>query len=425
MNRPILSSRHREYKRPAAHYYIDVKNAALAVMTLVALVSPTANAQYPHASDPIGTARQVYDGVLPFDVAVKTFRNIDRLFPTRTVPRSSQPRALAVAPVPFPVLRFADRDSQYTLDRYLELNRVTGLLVLKDGRIRLERYLHGNSRETRWMSMSVAKSITSTLIGAAVHDGKLSLGDLVVTHVPALAGSAYDGATVRDVLMMASGVRWNETYTDPRSDRRRLLEAQIAQRPGLAMEVMRSLPRAAEPGTKNNYNTGETQVAGEIVRAAVGKPLATYLAEKLWSQAGGMEADANWWLDSADGVEIGGSGFSATLRDYARFGQFILEDGVIGEQRVLPEGWVAEATSGKTLKGGAPLDFYGYLWWPGTSESAKRDRAFSADGIYGQHIYVNPAARVVIVQWSAQAKPVGTNVVDEWKFFEAVVRALR
>lgn len=391
----------------------------------LALFSGSLSAQdHPHAGEPIGTVRQIYEGVLPFDVAVRTFRNIDRLFPTRVVPRSQMPLPLPADPALFLPIRFADRDSQYTLDRFIELNRVTGLLILKDGRIRLERYLHGNSRETRWMSMSVAKSITSTLIGAAVHEGRLSLSDQVVKHVPALAGSAYDGVTVRDVLMMASGVRWNETYTDPSSDRRRLLEAQISQRPGSALQVMRSLPRAAEPGTKNNYNTGETQVAGEIVRSAVGKPLATYLAERVWSKVG-MESDANWWLDSPDGVEIGGSGFSATLRDYGRFGQFILNDGVANGERILPEGWVREATSGKTLKGGVPLPFYGYLWWPGTSDSAKRDHAFSADGIYGQHIYVNPAARVVIVLWGAQAKPVGSNVVDEWKFFEAVVNALR
>ena len=386
-------------------------------------ISLPASAQYPHATEPIGTVRQVYDGVLPFDVAVKTFRNIDRLFPTRTVPRSPRPMPLPADPRPFPALRISHRNSAYTLDRYLDLNRVTGLLVLQDGSIRYERYLHGNTAATRWMSMSVAKSITSTLAGAAVHEGRLSLADPVVKHVAALAGSAYDGATVRDVLMMASGARWNETYTDPGSDRRRLLEAQISQRPGSAMEVMRSLPRVAKAGTVNNYNTGETQVAGEIVRAAVGKPLATYLHERVWSKVG-MEADANWWLDSPDGVEIGGSGFSATLRDYARFGQFILNDGVANGERILPEGWVREATSAKTLEGGAPLA-YGYLWWPGTSEAAKRDRAFEAVGIYGQHVYINPAARVVIVVWSAQAKPVGTEVVDDWAFFEAVVDALR
>lgn len=380
---------------------------------------------YPHAREPIGTVRQVYDGVLPFDARVNTFRNIDRLFPTRTVRRSQSPRPLPLDSATFPQIRFVDRDSNYTLERYLELNNVTGLLVLKNGRIRLERYLHGNTPATRWMSMSVAKSITSTLIGAAIIQNKLALDHQVVRYVPALQASAYEGVTVRDVLMMASGVRWSETYIDPKSDRRRLLEAQISQRPGSAMEVMASLPRAAEPGTKNNYNTGETQVAGEIVRAAVGKPLATYLGERIWSRAGGMESDANWWLDSPDGTEIGGSGFSATLRDYGRFGLFILGGGVQNGERILPRGWTAEATTGKTLKGGTPLPFYGYLWWPGTSQSARRDAAFEAVGIYGQHIYVNPSARVVIVVWSAQPKPTGAEVVDDWAFFEAVVNVLR
>src|SRR5687768_11603108 len=159
-NRPIVASRHPEYKRCVAHYYIDVNKVAFGAVVMLAVASAGASAQYPHASEPIGTVRQVYDGVLPFDVAVKTFRNIDRLFPTRTVPRSAQPLPLPADPKLFLLQRFSDRGAEYTLDRYLELNRVTGLLILKDGRICLERYLHGNTPETRWMSMSVAKSIT-------------------------------------------------------------------------------------------------------------------------------------------------------------------------------------------------------------------------------------------------------------------------
>ena len=217
--------------------------------------------------------------------------------------------------------------------------------------------------------------------------------------------------------MMSSGARWNETYTDPTSDRRRLLEAQISQVPGSAMAVMRSLSRAAAPGTVNTYSTGETQVAAEVLRSAVGRPLAAYLSERIWSRFG-MEADAHWWLDSPDGVEIGGSGFSATLRDYGRFGLFVLNGGVAAGEAILPDGWIEEATTPKTLRGGAPLD-YGYLWWPG------QGGAYAAEGIYGQWIYVNPAARVVIVVWSAQAKPTGAAVVDDWAFFEAVVQALR
>ena len=372
---------------------------------------------YPHATEPIGTVRQIYDGVLTPALAVNTFRNIDRLFPTRTVPRGAPPMILPAAATPLSRVSFSDRGTRYDLESYLELNRVTGLLVLKDGRIALERYRLGNSERTHWMSMSMAKSITSTLIGAALKQGYIaSLSDSVTRYVPALAGSAYEGVSVRDVLMMSSGVRWTETYTDASSDRRRLLEAQVSQVAGSAMAIMRSLPRAAAPGTVNNYSTGETQVAAEILRSAVRRPLATYLSDRIWSRVG-MEADANWWLDSPDGVEIGGSGFSATLRDYGRFGLFVLNGGVAAGEAILPDGWIREATSPKTLRGGAPLD-YGYLWWPG------RGGAYAAEGIYGQWLYINPAAQVVIVVWSAQAKPTGAAVIDDWAFFDAVVEAL-
>lgn len=380
--------------------------------------------QYPHSAEPIGTVRQIYDGELTPEIAVNTFRNIDRLFPTRTVRHASTPMPLPPAPTPLGTVSFSSGGKRYDLDDYLELNRVAGLLVLKDGRIKLEKYRFGNSERTRWMSMSIAKSITSTLVGAALKQGYIkTLSDNVTRYVPSLRGSAYEGVSVRDVLMMASGVRWDETYTDPRSDRRRLLEAQISQVPGSAMAIMKTLPRAAAPGTVNNYNTGETLVAGEIVRSAVGKPLATYLSERIWNRFG-MEADAKWWLDSNDGHEIGGSGLSATLRDYGRFALFLLNGGIAGGEPILPDGWSREATSPKTLRGGKPLH-YGYLWWTPTTAASQRDGAYAAEGIFGQSIYINPAARVVIVVWSAQQKPTGSAVIDDWAFFDAVVDALR
>lgn len=394
---------------------------------LVAQQAPnrgTAADSYPNAAEPIGTVRQIYDGVLTPELAVNTFRNIDRLFPTRRIPRSATPWPLPRAATPLFAVPFTDSGGHHDLDDYLARNRVTGLLVLDHGHIALERYRLGNGPQTRWMSMSVAKSITSTLIGAALRQGAItSLADSVTRYVPGLAGSAYDGVTVRDVLMMASGVRWNETYTNPASDRRRLLEAQISQVPGSALAVMRSLPRATAPGTVNNYNTGETQVAALVLTSAIHQPLATYLGERIWSRFG-MAADAYWWLDSPDGVEIGGSGISATLEDYGRFGLFLLENGVAEGDTVLPSGWIREATTPKTLRGGTPLD-YGYLWWPGTTADARRDGAFAAEGIYGQFLYVNPAARIVIVVWSARAKPTGADAIDDWAFFDAVTEELR
>lgn len=379
---------------------------------------------YPHETERIGTVRESYDGTLSPELAVNTFRNIHRLFPTRSVAPSATPRPLPPAPLPLGTLRFSDGDSTYDLDRYLELNRVAAVLVLDAGRIALERYRLGNGPRTRWMSMSVAKSVSSTLVGAALRDGLIgSLDDSVTHYVAALVGSAYDGVTIRDVLMMSSGVQWSERYTDSTSDRRRLLDAQISQRPGSALDVMRSLARAAPPGTRNNYSTGETQVLAEVLRSAVKVPLAAYLSAKIWQPAG-MESEARWWLDSPDGVEIGGSGLSATLRDYGRFGQFVLEQGVVGTDTMLPLGWVPEASSPKVLRGGAPLA-YGYMWWTAATRAAERDHAFTAEGIHGQYVYVNPAAQVVIVVWSAQPKPTGGAMVNDHAFFAAVVEAIR
>ncbi len=398
-------------------------------MTLALGCGMRASAQaqdYPHAREPIGSVRQVYDGTLTPDLAVNTFRNIDRLFPSRTIEHGDKVRPLPPAPRQLTQLKFVSRGKHWDLFDYLAVNRVAAVLVLKDGRVALELYQYGNTPTTRWMSMSVAKSITSTLIAAALKQGYISsIGDPVTKYVPTLAGSAYEGVSIRDLLMMSSGVRWNETYTDPTSDRRRLLEAQIAQRPGAALELMRKLPRAAEPGTVNNYNTGETLVAGAVLHNAVKRSLSEYLSERIWKPFG-MEADATWWLDSPDGIEIAGSGFSATLRDYGRFGLFFLNGGHAGGEDVLPAGWLEEAGAPQRLKNGKKLD-YGYFWWPAmpTPNVPDPQGAFMAQGIFGQYVYLNPKERLVVVVCSAQSKPQGMDIVDDLDFFGAVSAALR
>ena len=278
----------------------------------------------PHADEPIGTVRQIYDGKLFPDIQVNTFRNIDRLFPTRTVKAGGKPYPLEVSDHPLENFHFMSRGKPYDLYDFLSLNRVSGILVVKDGKIAFEKYFLGNSRKTRWMSMSVVKSITATLVGMAIKDGYIKgLDDPLTDYLPQFKGTAYDGVSVRNLLQMASGTDWNETYTDPSSDRRAMLEAQIAQKPGGILKLMAGLGRAAAPGTRWNYSTGETQVVGALVAAATGRHVADYLSEKIWRPFG-METDASWWLESPDGLEIGGSGLSATLRDYARFGLFML-----------------------------------------------------------------------------------------------------
>ncbi len=400
-------------------------SAALALLVLLA-THADAGSQSRADMEAIGSVRQMYDGALTPDLAVSTFRNIDRLFPTRTIAHGGQVSPLPPADRALTRLEFMSRGRHWDLNDYLAVNRVAGLLVLKNGRVALELYQYGNTPATRWMSMSVAKSITSTLIGAAIRDGYIgSVDDLVTRYVPRLAGSAYAGVSIRDLLRMSSGVRWNETYTDTKSDRRRLLDVQIAQKPGEALELMARLPRAAPPGTVNNYNTGETLVAGEVLHQATQRTLSEYLSDKIWKPAG-MESDATWWLASPDGIEIAGSGISATLRDYARFGQFVLGGGRAGGRDVLPAGWVREASSPQHLKNGKRLD-YGYYWWVATPTAATPDPqgAFYADGIFGQFIYINPREQLVVAEWSARSKPEGMEIVDDLDFFGAVAAALR
>jgi CubicO group peptidase (beta-lactamase class C family) len=394
------------------------------LVTLLWVTSMLAQPITVGAAEKIGTVVEMYDGTLTSDIQINTFRNIDRLFPVRIVKHGPTVLPLPRSAKPLTQVEFSSGGKTYDLIDYMALNRVTALLVLKDGRIAYEDYEMGNTEKTHWMSMSMVKSITSSLMGAAIQDGYIKNIDDPVTHyVAKLRGSAYDGVSIRYLLEMASGVKWDETYTDPASDRRRMLNAQIAQRPGGIMDLMAKLPRAGAPGTIWNYSTGETFVAGAVVREAVGRPLAQYLSERIWTKAG-MESDATWWLESPDGLEIGGSGLSATLRDYGRFGLFLMNGGVAGGEKILPDGWVRDAGSRKMI-GGKLVD-YGYMTWPfAASPGSTNDGAFQALGIYGQHIYVNPRERVVIVVWGALPKPSGKETIADADFFAAATATLR
>lgn len=203
---------------------VVVVMAGGALIACAMLASAVAQPMNSHAKEPIGTVQQLYDGALSETLLVNTLRNTDRLFPTRTVARGAKVFPLPVGK-PLPDVRFVVGGNTYDLADYVALNRVSGFLVIKDGRIALEQYRLGNTAKTRWVSMSVAKSFTASLVGAAIKDGHInSLDDQVPDYLPELRGSAYDGVSIRNLLEMASGVKWDETYTDPSSDRRRMLE---------------------------------------------------------------------------------------------------------------------------------------------------------------------------------------------------------
>ncbi len=377
----------------------------------------------PLAAQQPADARQMFDGAMKPDVAVKTFEHSDTLFPVRVVVHGGTVRKFPAGKTPLKNVVFETGGKRYDLFDYEALNRVAGLLVVKNGEAVLEDYELGTNAETHWPSFSMGKSVVSTLIGAALVDGYIaSLDDPVTKYAPVLKGGAYEGVTVRNMIQMASGVKWDETYTDPKSDRRKLLELQLQQKPGSLLQFMSALPRAGAPGTIWNYNTGDTFVVGAVLEGATQRPLAKYLTEKIWSRWG-MESDAKWWLESPNGMGWGGGGLSATLRDFGRIGMLVQEDGVIEGKRLVPEGWFAEAGSAKEI-GGKNVD-YGYLWWTFPKEEKIHEGAFEAVGIFGQHMYINRREKVVIVVLSARPKPTSSTEVDDGAFFAAVTKALQ
>lgn len=276
----------------------------------------------------------------------------------------------------------------FDLDAYFAEQRVAALVVLVDGKVVLERYGLGFGPEGRWTSFSVAKSLTSTMVGAALEDGAIrSLDDKVSAYIPDLAGSAYDDVTVRQLLTMTSGVAWNEDYGDPNSDVARFNSHRPEPGMDATVSYMRRLPREAPPGERWLYKTGETNLIGVLVSSATGKPLAQYLSDKVWSRLG-MEQNATWLLGSTR-HEISGCCIQASTRDMARFGLFVMGGGRIGDEQVVPEGWFAEA--GATQADiGEPGRGYGYQWW------TYDDGSFAAQGIFGQGIYIDPARQLVI-----------------------------
>ena len=272
------------------------------------------------------------------------------------------------------------------IDAHMAKQRNAGLIIVQDGKVRLEKYALGYGAAGRWTSFSVAKSFTSTLLGAAIQDGHIESVDTPVTSIiPALAGTAYDGVTVGQIAMMTSGVAWNEDYTDPDSDVAKMLAIAPVEGESQAVTYARTLKREAPAGQKWVYKTLETNLLGLIVEEATGKSLAAYSAEKIVDPAG--FAGGLFWMQDLTGGNIGGCCLSLRLSDYARFGQFVLEGG----DGVVPEGWFAEAGAPQvSFAPRAPGFGYGYQWWayPGGN--------YGAQGIFGQAITIVPEKKLVV-----------------------------
>ena len=279
-----------------------------------------------------------------------------------------------------------------TLEDFITEQKVAGFLVLQDGKIRIERYALGHSNTNLWSSLSVAKSVTSTLVGVAIKDGYIkSVDDYVTDYLPKLKGSAFDSVKIRHLLTMTSGIKWNEIYTDPDSDIAGFDKDTTADGMKAIVSYMRRLPAEAEPGKKFNYSTGETHLLGALISSATGQSLSHYLSSKIWIPYG-MEQTATWRLDRT-GEEMAGCCLQMRLRDFGRFGQFVLGDGYIDGESIVPEDWFKKATQIQMplWPGGG----YGYGWWIFNSHS------FEALGIHGQMIYIDPSRKLVIAVNSA------------------------
>ncbi|HXQ16171.1 MAG TPA: serine hydrolase [Caulobacteraceae bacterium] len=363
-----------------------------------------------------------------------TFRNQDQVWSVRAIRRGDAVRPLPPHGRSLADLTYELGGVRLGVDDFMARRRTAGLLILKHGEIALERYGMGNGPESRWTSFSTAKSMTATLTGAALHDGAISsLDDPCEAYVPRLRGSAYEGVTIRNVLRMCSGVAWREDDdADGRSEVHRLGRAMVSRRPGAVLDLMCKLPRAHPQGAVFNYSTGESGVLGAVVAAAVGRPLAEYFAERVWAPAG-MEADGHWQLESEGGLEMGGLGVSARLRDVGRFGLLMLEDGQAFDGRqVLPPGWRdlagrpdCAATDFGRLAPGDPGG-YGYHWWATPPVPGVHAGVFAALGAYGQFIYINPGEQVVVAIQSAWRAPKDSDASAETvALLRAAVRALR
>ncbi|SDW79907.1 CubicO group peptidase, beta-lactamase class C family [Aequorivita viscosa] len=309
-------------------------------------------------------------------------------------------------------------EDETTLASYINDNRVKGIIVLKDNRIKLEEYAEGVDKETLWTSFSVAKSVSSMLVGVALKDGDIeSLDDPLKKYISELNGYDYGEVTVRQLLTMTSGIEWNEDYVDHNSDVAQMYLSPCENTESHILTYMKPLKFTHEPGTTWNYSTGETDLVGILIQKATGKSLAEYLSEKIWKPFG-MENCAYWLADECSNLNIGGSGLSASLRDFARLGTLMLRENQSNVNNIISKEWLKNATSilyEVNEQGGG----YGYLWW------RSKDGSYAAVGIFGQMIYIDPSKNLVIAQIAAWPKASSKKLVrDRYKFIEAVQRAI-
>ena len=335
------------------------------------------------------------------DTRVENFRDMERVFPSRPVPRDGSVWAFASTPAPLPE-SYSFGGETREIAAFLDRTETTGLMVIRGDDILHEEYRLGATEDSLLTSWSMAKSVLGTLTGIALEEGHIaSLRDPAETYVPALEGTDYGAVPIEDLLTMSSGIGFDEDYDAPLSDINMLFIRAMAM--AVPMEEMLAGYAALRvPGEFNDYISSDSMALGLVLEGATGMPVADYLASRLWGPMG-AEADATWSTDRL-GREFALCCLNARLRDWARFGRLWLEGGARDGVQIVPEAWVAASVAPEAAHlqpGDNPASSwsfgYGYKWW--IPEDPEGD--FTAIGVWGQYVYVHPGHGIVIVKTSA------------------------
>ena len=367
---------------------------------------------------PIGDRSTYYN----IPVLVGSHSHLDEVFEARLIHKAPMPSRLVR--VAEPAIAWTFQGLELTLDDYLARNPATGLLIARGNTILVERYQYGRTDRHRFTSWSMAKTVTAMLIGIALAEGRIrSVDDLAAAYVPALSGTEYGRTSLRHLLQMSSGIRFSENYSGNDDVMRLVFDTYLRQGAGGVGAVTSFNERERPAGTKFSYASVETQVLGLVLRAVTGRPVATYLEEKIW-QPIGAEADATWLIDNS-GQEATFCCLNAVLRDYARLGLLLAHDGNWHGRQIIPMAWVRDSTTVGADQphlrpgGAAPSFGYGYQTWILPGER----RMFFFWGVRGQRIYVDPQSKLVMVNTAVHMLSVDVAALREMDaLWSALVR---
>ncbi len=366
--------------------------------------------------DRIGFVGTLFTGAEQYE----NFPKVHEYFPVSTLTPSTEPFTFQEgAALTIPEHYEYAGESRNSAE-FLNLTDTGALLVLVDGEIRHEAYMLTGGKDVTWLSMSVAKSFISALIGIAVAEGHIeSVEQPITDYVPELDVSAYDRVRIKDVLQMSSGAGWNEDYADPNSDVMKM--GRIMAIGGSLDEFVMTVNPDREPGSFNQYNSADTQALGMLLTRATGRSITDYMQEKLWEPLG--MSNKGYWMVDDNNMEMAFGGLNATARDYAKLGEMYRNGGQWQGQTIVDPNWIEASITpdaphllpGENDASDYPMG-YGYQWWLMDGDQGD----YSAIGVYNQFIYIHPAKNMVIVKLSAYSDYAALEGEEGYREFETI-----